>query len=175
MCVWIACLCSSSPPSLPPWTILSAHYSTVGTMFKDITLREWGVAETLWMVHVMEPCQGLNINMAQIVSGRMQEIHLQASFKFSCLFNWPPTNLGWPASSSFLLLSLLVIQVPGPGPRFTCEVPSLQTKSKALIFYFSFFRNYLQNREITSLWIFFFPSVLLGLWCFGIQMFQICI
>lgn len=56
---WILEIWGSSPPP-HPWRVPSPTFPTAGAGFKDATLRERCVAESIWTVYMTEPRYGLH-------------------------------------------------------------------------------------------------------------------
>ena len=96
---------SETPHSFPilgMCTLPSPPRSHSGSCSKDAVLREEGDVDTIWTVHVPEPCSGLSVHLRfwQVPRPYLAVPRTSLAYKFPCLLNPPPTNLEWPASFS---------------------------------------------------------------------------
>lgn len=120
-----------SSPLPPSWHVNSAYCSRSGSCSKDITLREWGGPEAIWMVQWWNPIKA-SVQTFKVLTDGHGDVFIKGPSKTtlvskcSCGLNPPPTTpTTWSDLPLFHLSSPLCVW--GPVSDFTQKLPQLWT------------------------------------------------
>ena len=128
-----------SSPLPPSWHVNSAYCSHSGSCSKDITLREWGGPEAIWMVQWWNPIKA-SVQTFKVLTDGHGDVFIKGPSKTtlvskcSCGLNPPPTTpTTWsdlPLSSIFPRLSVYGGQFQiSPRNYHSCEPTVVKIQS----------------------------------------------